>query len=465
MHAVEQALVAFANFVWGTPLLILLVGGGVFFLIFSRLLPYRYFHYGPLILSGRYDDPHAAGDISHFRALSSALSGTLGLGNIAGVAVAIAIGGPGAVFWMWVSALLGVATKFYTCSLAVMYRGPDSRGRLQGGPMYVIVHGLGRRWRPLAVLFSVAGLFGTLPVFQINQLVQILRDVVAVPGGWVEGEDPFVFNLTVGLVVAALVGAVIVGGIQRIGAVAGRLVPGMVLLYLVAVGYIVMQHFSGIPAALGLILTDAFTGQAAAGGAVGAVILTGIRRGAFSNEAGIGTEAMAHGAARTHEPIREGLVAMLGPVVDTLVVCTCTALAILLTGVWQDADANGITLTARAFELAMPGIGPYLLVVLVAFLSLSTMITFWYYGAKCLGFLIGAEHQHWYRYFYTALIVVGAVGSLDAMIALIDGMYALMAIPTMTSALLLAPRVNAAARDYLARLGPVRLRRLREDRA
>ena len=463
MQTVERVLVAFADFVWGTPLVVLLVGGGLFFLMFSRLLPYRYFHYGPLILSGRYDDPRADGDISHFGALSSALSGTLGLGNIAGVAVAIAIGGPGAVFWMWVSAVVGVATKFYTCSLAVMYRGPDSLGRLQGGPMYVIVHGLGRRWRPLAVLFSVAGLFGTLPVFQINQLVQILRDVVAVPSGWVTSEDPFGFNLAVGLTVAALVGAVIIGGIKRVGAVAGRLVPTMVLLYLAAVGYIMLQYYAEIPAALILIVTDAFTGQAAAGGAIGAVILTGIRRGAFSNEAGIGTEAMAHGAAKTGEPIREGLVAMLGPVVDTLIVCTCTALAILLTGVWQGAAASGITLTANAFELAMPGLGGYLLVTLVAFLSISTMITFWYYGAKCLGFLIGAEHQHWYRYFYTALIVVGAIGSLDAVIALIDGMYALMAIPTMTSALLLAPRVNTAARDYLARLGPVR-RFIPEDR-
>ncbi len=452
MHAIEQALIAFAGFVWGTPLLILLLGGGAFFALYSRLVPYRYFHYGMQIVTGKFDDPRDAGDLTHFQALSSALSGTLGLGNIAGVAVAIHVGGPGAVFWMWVSALLGVATKFYTCSLAVMYRGRDSLGRVQGGPMYVVLHGLGERWRPLAVLFAVAGLFGTLPVFQVNQLVQIVRDVVAAPRGWV-GPDPFAFNLAFGLAVAVLVGAVILGGIQRVGRVASRLVPLMVVAYVAIVAYIVAIHAADVPAALALIVRDAVSGSAAAGGVLGTVIVTGIRRGAFSNEAGIGTEAMAHGAAKTREPIREGLVAMLGPVIDTLVVCTCTALAILLTGVWRSTEANGVTLTADAFAAAIPGAGPYLLALVVLCLALSTMISFWYYGAKCLGFLVGARHQHWYKWFYSVLIVVGAVGSLDAVIALIDGMYALMAIPTMTSALLLAPRVNAAARDYLQRLG------------
>lgn len=368
------------------------------------------------------------------------------------MAVAIHLGGPGAVFWMWVTALVGVATKFFTCSLSIMYRGRDSLGRVQGGPMYVVTEGLGPKWKPLAVFFCVAGLFGTLPVFQANQLTQVVRDVVFVPNGWA-GEQRLWFDFSAGVVTAALVGAVVFGGIRRVGAVAGRLVPFMVLVYLAAVAYILVTHFAEIPATLALIVRDAFTGEAAAGGAAGSVIMIGVRRGAFSNEAGIGTESMAHGAAQTNEPVREGLVAMLGPVIDTLIVCTCTALAILMTGVWRGSEANGVTLTANAFGAAMPGVGPYLLVVLVVFFSVTTMFSYWYYGTKCLGFLVGAEREEQYRYLYVALIVGGSVVSLEAVIGLIDGMYALMAIPTMLCAVLLAPKVVAAADDYFERLG------------
>lgn len=452
MQTVEQALTAFAAFVWGMPLLVLLLGGGLFFFLYSRLWPYQYMRHAWHILRGDYDDPEEEGDIPHFQALSSALAATLGMGNIAGVAVAIQVGGPGAIFWMWVTALLGIATKFFTCTLAIMYRGRDSRGRVQGGPMYVVVEGLGPRWRPLAVLFCVAGLFGTAPVFQVNQLTQIVRDVVFVGEGWLPaGADPFWFDFAFGCVAAIGVGSVIFGGIQRIGAVAARAIPFVVALYLLIVLVIVGRHLHDIPAQLALIVSDAFSGKAAAGGVFASVLITGVRRGVFSNEAGIGTESMAHGAAQTSEPVREGLVAMLGPVVDTLVVCSCTALAILLTGVWRTSEANGVTLTANAFAAEMPVLGPYLLTLIVVVFSVSTMFTYWYYGSKCLCFLAGAEHEHWYRYLYVALVVVGAVVSLEAVLGLIDGMYAIMAIPTMTSSLLLAPRVMAAARDYFAR--------------
>jgi len=468
MEQINHALVAFANFVWGTPILILLLGGGGFFVLYSRLLPYRHFRHAFHIIRGAYDDPRESGDITHFQALSGALAGTIGLGNIAGVAVAIHVGGPGAMFWMWMSALVGVCTKFFTCTLSIMYRGRDSRGALQGGPMYVVTEGLGPRWRPLAILFAVAGLFGTLPVFQVNQLTQIMRDVVAVPNGWAS-HGHFDFDLLFGLATAAMVALVLFGGIRRVGAVASRLVPLMVAGYGLMTLYVLVAYRAEIPASLALIVHDALTGQAAAGGVLGAVILTGVRRGAFSNEAGIGTEAMAHGAARTDEPVREGLVAMVGPVIDTLVVCTCTALAILVTGVWRGADANGVTLTAHAFERAMPGMGAYLLTVMVFVLSISTMFTYGYYGAKCTNFLLGAERQHYHRYLYVALIVVGAVASLEAVISLIDGMYALMAIPTMVSAIVLAPRVMRAAEDYFERHGlagsrrrPAELSRQRE---
>ena len=453
---IEALLDAFAGFMWGPPLVLLLVGGGLFFVIHSGLLPYRHFGHAIGILRGKYDSPDDPGDVNHFRALTTALSGTLGLGNIAGVAVAITVGGPGAIFWMWVTALVGIASKFYTCTLSILYRGRDSMGHLQGGPMYIVREGLGKRWHWLATLFAIAGLFGTLPVFQVNQLVQIVRDVVAIPAGWASAEQHFYFDLGAGLVVAGLVLMVVLGHIQRVGLVTSRLVPSMVAMYLLMTVYVLATHASAIPAALALIVSDAFTGQSVAGGVLGAVIITGVRRGAFSNEAGIGTEVMAHGAAKTREPVREGLVAMLGPVIDTLIVCTCTALALLVTDVWNSVDAEGVSLTAAAFERAIPGFGGWLLTLMVVMLALSTILTFWYYGSKCLGYLIGAEHQHHYLWIYTLLILVGAVVTLDAVLGLIDGMYAVMAIPTMTASLLLAPRVKAAANDYFARRSATR---------
>jgi len=458
MQAISDALNAFATFMWSTPLVVLLVGGGLFFVLHSRALPYRYFRHGVVILTGKYDAVSGdQGDISHFRALATALSGTLGLGNITGVAVAITIGGPGAVFWMWITAIVGVATKFYTASLAVMYRGYDDAGRLQGGPMYVIREALPGAWLPLAWLFAVAGLFGTLPIFQVNQLVQVLRDVVAIPAGLTRADSHFAFDFVAGCVLAAMVFAVIVGRIQRIAAVTSRVVPFMVVLYFLMTAVVLVTYAEAIPGALSLIVSEAFRGESVAGGALGTVILIGVQRGAFSNEAGIGTEALAHGAARTNEPVREGLVAMVGPVVDTLIVCTCTALAILVTGVWQ-GDAVGVTITSLAFEYAFPGLGGYLLALMVFFLSMSTVLTFSYYGSKCVGFLFGTRFEPWYLWFYTALVILGAVASLRAVIGLIDGMYAVMAIPTMLSSLVLAGRVRSAASDYFARYRQGRFR-------
>lgn len=450
MQQIEKILIGFGDVTWGPWLLVLLLGGGAFFLCYSRFLPFRYIRHAINILRGKYDDPSDPGDISHFAALSSALAATIGVGNIAGVAVAVTVGGPGAIFWMWLSAIVGMATKFFTCSLAIMYRGTDSRGDPQGGPMYAIVEGLGQKWKPLGVFFCIAALIGALPAFQVNQLVQIIRDVIFVPNGWV-GESHFTFDLIAGIIIAGSVALIIFGGILRIGTVASKLVPGMLILYMAAAVWILAINYANIPKCLWLIITDAFSGQAVAGGAIGAVIMTGVRRAAYSNEAGIGTAALAHGAAKTTEPVREGLIAMLGPAIDTLIVCTITALIILTTGVWQSSEANGITLTVMAFNKAMPGIGPYLLTLCVVCFSTSTMFAYSYYGAKCMGFLIGAERQHIYNYFYVALMVMAAVVSLDAAIALIDGAFALMAIPTMISTLLLAPRVMQATRTYFDR--------------
>lgn len=448
----EQATDAFANFAWGPPLLALLLGGGFFFLLYSRFVPYRYFGHGLKVLAGKYEDPDAPGDINHFQALSSALAATVGMGNIGGVAIAIVVGGPGALFWMWISAIVGMATKFFTCTLAIMYRGRDSSGKLQGGPMYFIVEGLGKKWKPLALFFSIAGLIGCAPMFQANQLTQIMRDEVILPLNLLSGKDPLLGNFILGLIIVGIVSLVIFGGIKRIGQVASRMVPLMVFIYVVSVLYIIFTHIHEVPDYLKLIIIDAFTGNAVAGGAVGAVIITGVRRAAFSNEAGIGLEAMAHGAARTREPVREGLVAMLEPLIDTIIVCSMTALAILMTGVWLSSDAEGVTLTAHAFGAGIPYVGVYILIFCVIIFSITTMFTYSYYGTKCLGFLIGAERQHYYNYFYIFTILFGSIASISAVINIIDGMFALMAIPTMTASLILSPKVYQATKDYFRRL-------------
>ncbi|QCE42566.1 alanine/glycine:cation symporter family protein [Psychroserpens sp. NJDZ02] len=444
----------FASFVWGLPLLVLLIGGGLYLLILSEFLPFRYLGHAIQVLRGKYDNKDDDGEITHFQALTTALSSTIGMGNIAGVAVAISIGGPGAVFWMWISAIVGMSTKFFTSSLAIMYRGKDSEGNTQGGPMYFITEGLGKNWKPLAMFFSACGLIGALPVFNVNQLTQAINDIVLRPNGITVN---FTSNLIIGLVLVTITSVVILGGLNRISKVASKLVPSMVLLYFILILIILFANAEVVPTYFKLIFTDAFAaenykGDAFLGGLLGGLIILGVRRGAFSNEAGIGTAPLAHGAAKTNEPIREGLVAMLGPAIDTLIVCTLTALAILVTGVWESTDANGVSLTAKAFSSAMPLYGKYLLLICIVVFSVSSLFSYSYYGSKCLSFLIGDKNKHYYNYFYIISIILGATTSLALMINLIDGVFALMAIPTMTATLILSPRVVKAAKDYFKRM-------------
>ena len=436
----------FVELVWGTPLVVLLLGGGCFFLVLSRALPYRHLGHALGIMLGRYETPDQPGELTHKQALAAALSNTMGLGNVAGVALAIVAGGPGAIFWMWMSAVIGIATKFFTCSLGVMYRGTDSLGQLQGGPMYVIREALPRSFYPLAIMFALAGLVGTLPLFQANQLSALISDAVF------SGNPPDWAAPATGLVLAVVVGKVIFGGLPRVARVAVTALPAMVMVYLAMTLWIVATHITEVPAVLASIVSEAFQPAAVGGGMLG-VILIGVSRGAFSNEAGVGTEVMAHGAARTGEPIREGLLAALGPIIDTLLVCTCTALVILLAGDWQaPGNLSGITLTANAFraEMGLPGILALSFVALI--LSTTTMFTGWYYGAKCFGFLVGAQWQPYFRWFFIAAVVFGATVSIDVVFNLISGSYGLMAIPTMISTLVLAPKVMIAAKDYFARL-------------
>jgi AGCS family alanine or glycine:cation symporter len=446
---VGELIIDFSNWIWGTPLLLLLMGGGFFLFIYSGMIPLRGFRHAMKVVRGKYDDPNAQGDITSLQALSSAVAATVGLGNISGVALAISTGGPGAIFWMWVSALVGMATKYFTCTLAIMYRGKDSSGHIQGGPMYVIEEGMGKKWKPLAVIFSVAGVLGLLVIFQANQLTAIFRMVILSPMG-LDGGVPT--QWIIGITMMFVVAGVIVGGIQRIAAVASRMVPFMVVLYFITVFIIVFKYIGEVPAMLLFIVEDAFTGEAVMGGAVGAVIITGARRAAFSNEAGIGTAPMVHGASKNSEPVREGLIAMLGPFIDTIIVCTLTALVIMLTGVWKSGEHDGVLLTLSAFETALPGVGKYLLMIAVLIFALSTMFTYSYYGHKCFNYLFGADKANYYNFFYLGTIVVGAVTSLGVVMSFVDGMYAIMAFPTMISTLYLAPKVKAATKDYFKRM-------------
>ena len=451
MNFLESLTADFANMMWGPLLLVLLVFGGLFFTIYCRFTPFLYFKHGIDILLGKYDEKDDPGDINHFQALSSALASTVGMGNISGVAIAIHMGGPGALFWMWVSAIVGMSTKFFTCTLAVLYRGKDDRGNVQGGPMYVIETALSSKFKPLAIIFSAAGLIGCLPIFQANQLTQTIRDEFFKPSGLFAGNETL-GNAVVGILIACVVAGVIFGGIKRIGLVASRLVPFMVVLYLFAGVLVLLKNIAEIPGIFSLIFYDAFTGQAVVGGAVGEVIRTGVRRAAFSNEAGLGTEAMAHGAAKTKEPVREGLVAMTGPFIDTIVICSVTALVILLSGVWENDGLNGVSMTIMAFTHELGGLGKGILLLCILIFSITTMFSQSYYGTKCTGYLFGTKWKKTYKYFYISAAVMGATVSLGMVINLIDGVYAVMAFPTMISTLILAPRVMAEARRYFSTL-------------
>lgn len=431
------------SLVWGLPLVFAVTGAGLYFTIASRLIPLRAVGHAIDILRGRYNEAGDPGEISHFQALTSALSATIGMGNIAGVAIAVAVGGPGAVFWMWVSGLVGMSTKFFTCTLACMYRKRDVHGVEQGGPMYFIEIGLGPAFKPLAVMFAACGMVGTMALFQSNQLATLLE------ANW--GVQP----LLTGSAAMLFVGAVIIGGIKRIGRATAALVPAMCVLYLACCMYVVLTNITAVPATLLSILQHAVGVEAVAGGAIGLtfkeILVTGIQRAAFSNEAGMGTAPLAHGAAKTREPVREGLVAMVGPFIDTHVVCTLTALVILMSGVTH--EGGGIVMTAQAFEQAMPHVGNYLLACMVVLFAVSTMVSYSYYSIKCSRYLFGERIGGAYLYVYLGLIPLAAIWSQETMINVVDTAFALMAVPTLTGSLLLSGRVVAAFKDYFERMG------------
>ncbi|WP_420323045.1 alanine/glycine:cation symporter family protein [Flagellimonas sp.] len=432
-------------------MLILLIGGGLFLVFQSKFLQYRYFGHAIAITAGKHDTEGAKGDVSHLQALSAAVAATVGLGNISGVAIAIYMGGPGVVFWIWITALIGMCIKFYSCSLSIMFRGTDSEGKLQGGPMFYITQGIGKKAKPLATFFCIAGLFGFLGVFTANQFTQTFMNVVK-PDESLALLGDFNWKLIVGITLAVITSFVIFGGLRKIAKVASAIVPFMVLVYFVAVLVVMANNATDIIPSLKLIMTEAFNFDTMVKGGFWGLVILGVRRAMFSNEAGLGSAPMYHGQSKTDEPVQEGLVAMLGPFIDTIVVCTLTAIVIILSGAYLEAESNGILMTLIAFKKTLFGYGDVLLMVIVSAFALSTLFTYSYYGVKCLSFLTNAKIGKYYNWYFVATIVFAAVASVDLVINLIDLAYALMVIPNMIAVLYLSPKVNLAAKNYFSKM-------------
>jgi len=440
------------GFIWGPPLMVMLVGTGLYLTARLCLVQFRGFGHAWRVIRGQYDKEDDPGEITHFQALSAALSATIGTGNIVGVAAAILMGGPGAAFWMWVTAFVGMATKFTSCTLAVHLRRIDETGEAHGGPMHYIELGMGPKFKWLAVLFAfftVTASFGIGNMFQVNNCAVSLNALLR--GG---AEPSKIFNAIVGVVMAGLVAAVILGGIKSIGRFAAKIVPIMCLFYVAAGLVILLKNASAIPDAFKTIIYYAFhTPEAMAGGLVGTVIRSGVARGLFSNEAGLGSAAMAHGAARTKEPVREGLVAMLGPFIDTLVICSITALAIVITGAHEVCSVKG-ELTGKAFELGLGhSFGSKLVAIGVVFFAFSTLISWSYYGDRAADYLFGKSGVAPYRYVYLAFVVLGALVQIGDVINFCDAMNGLMAVPNLIALVVLAPMVVRLTKDYFQRMG------------
>ncbi len=446
---------------WGWPTIILLVGTGLYLTTRLMFVQIRHLGHAVACIFGKYDQPEERGDISHFKALATALSATIGTGNIAGVATAIAAGGPGAVFWMWITALVGMATKFTSCTLAVKYRKIHDDGSASGGPMYFLSLGLGNK-KLGAFLGGAFALSGVVASFGIGNMVQansvvgglgyLLPEASQAAGFslW-QGFDISWMSLITGLILSFLTGIVILGGIKRIANVAGVIVPFMCTFYVLGALLILILNMAAIPAAFAQIFNYAFTPYAVGGGLFGTAIRYGVARGVFSNESGLGSAPIAHAAAKTSEPVREGSVAMLGPFIDTLIICTMTALVILVTGANQ-SEFDGGALTAHAFKQGLFGYGQYLVGFGLMFFAYSTLIAWSYYGDRCAEFLFGEKAVPIYRWMYVVCITIGAVGGLKVIWTIADIFNALMAIPNLIGLLLLSGVVARETKRYCARL-------------
>lgn len=448
--------------------LIWLIAGAVFFTIYTRFVNIRAFGHAINVVRGKYDDPDDEGEVSHFQALTAALSGTVGIGNIAGVAIAVSLGGPGATFWMIIAGIFGMTSKFVECSLGVMYRNHNVDGSVSGGPMYYLDKGFrekGPAWgvvgKVLAVLFAIAcigGSFGGGNMVQVNQAAQQFIDVTG-------GENSFLADSSwiFGAVMAVIVGIIIIGGIKSIARVTDKIVPFMVGVYVLGALVVLGYNYAEIPGAFGKIFGGAFSAEAMYGGFVG-VLIQGFRRAAFSNEAGVGSASIAHSAVRTDEPISEGIVALLEPFIDTVVICTMTALVIVITNyggigaeeVFANADAgdlDGITLTSSAFETVMAWFPPILSLAVILF-ALSTMISWSYYGVKAWTYLFGESktNELIYKTLFCIFVIVGSAISAKSVFDFGDAMIFAMCFPNVLGLYVLIPNVNRAYKDYIRRI-------------
>ena len=429
------------TFVWGPPLLALLVGTGIWLTIRLRLL--QVFKLGSalkLIFSAKND---GSGDVNSFRALCTALAATVGTGNIVGVATAIKAGGPGAIFWMWIAAFFGMATKYAECLLAVKYRTVDANGAISGGPMYYIENGLGKKYKPLAVIFAVFGIlcayFGIGTFAQVNSIVEITR---------ISAGIPVVYT---GIALTVLVAVVTIGGLKSIARVASKIVPLMALLYFVTTVGILITFADQVPAAAALIIESAFNPTAASGGFLGATVMmamrNGVARGVFSNESGLGSAPIVAAAAKTKWPAEQGLISMTGTFIDTIIICTLTGLTLVVTGVWQ-GDLNGAAMTEQAFVMGFPTFGSMLLMVGLVLFAFTTILGWNYYGERCVEYLMGVKAILPYRLIFIGLIACGPFLKLEEIWVLADIVNGLMAIPNLIALLALTGVIVAETKKY-----------------
>ncbi len=435
-----------SGLLWGNALtLIALLGTGVYLTWRMRLIQVRGFRHAVQLVAGKYSSKEDVGEVSHFQALATALSATIGTGNIAGVATAISLGGPGALFWLWVTAIFGMATKFTECTLALKFREVDPDGGIAGGPMYTILHGLKRpKLAAMFAVFAMTASFGIGNMVQANSVADGLRYILPEIGesSWI-----------LGIILAILVGLVIIGGVKRIAKVASTIVPFMAVMYVAAAIIVLINHINALPTALLTIVNHALNPWAVGGAAVGEAIRWGVARGLFSNEAGLGSSPIAHAAARTNEPVREGLVAMMEPFIDTLVICTMTGLVIIVTGAYMNKsdDLVGAALTAHAFSQDLGIGGAWVVGIGLSLFAFSTIIAWSYYGDRSARFLFGDQAVMPYRVVYTLLVVVGAAVPLKLVWNIADITNILMALPNLISLILLAGLVARLQKEYLLR--------------
>lgn len=434
------------SLVWGPPLLILLVGTGLYLTLRLRLLQISRLSRAFRLIFVSGEDHH--GDVSSFAALCTALAATVGTGNIIGVATAIKVGGPGALFWMWLAAFFGMATKYAEGLLAIKYRSKDAHGAIAGGPMHYILLGMGEKWRPLAIFFAVAGvlvaLLGIGTFTQVNSITEAMHNTIQLP------------SAVTASILAILVALVIFSGIQSIARVSTKVVPFMAAIYILGTVTVLAVNLDRLLPTLQLVFSSAFSQTAAVGGFAGATIQmaiqNGVARGVFSNESGLGSAPIAAAAAKTKEPVEQGLISMTGTFIDTLIICSLTGLTILVTGVWN-SDLNGVRLTQAAFSTIFSSFGPVLLTVFLVLFAFTTILGWNYYGERCFEFLFGVKYIRLYRIIFVAMVLLGGFIELEAVWVIADIVNALMALPNLIALLVLSPVIIAETKKYFDKKG------------